>query len=71
MRQDMGHISGDIGSGGERNLFIAIATNGYFPTSDIEVIDPLEVSSAGWNSPEKEVCQETYDFQAKSAHGPV
>src|SRR6266849_3589424 len=50
MRQDIGHISSNIESGGERNLFIAVATNGYFPTCDVEVKGPLEVSSARWNS---------------------
>jgi hypothetical protein len=43
MCQDIGHISGNINSGGERDLFIAVATNGYFPTSNVEVNDPLEV----------------------------
>jgi hypothetical protein len=43
MCQDIGHISGNINSGGERDLFIAVATSGYFPTSDVEIIDPLEV----------------------------
>ena len=49
MCQDIAHISGNIDSGGERNLFIAVATNGYFPTWDVEVKVPLRVSSAGWN----------------------
>ena len=43
----MGHISGNIESGGGRNLFIAIATNGYFSTSYVEVIGPWGVSSDG------------------------
>ena len=46
MRQDIGHISRNIEFGGEWNLFIAIATNGYFPISDVEVNETLEVSSA-------------------------
>src|SRR6266852_3884176 len=53
MRQDICHISSNIESGGERNLFFAVATNGYFPTCDVEVKGPLEVSSARWNSQKK------------------
>ena len=49
MCQDKRHISGNIGSGGERDLLVAITTNGYFPTWDVKVIDPLQVSSVGWN----------------------
>ena len=45
MCQDIGHISGNIESGGERNLFIAVPTNRYFPTCDVEGKGPLEVSS--------------------------
>ena len=63
MCQDIGHISSNIESGGERDLFIAVATNGYFPTSDVEVKGPLGVSSA--EIAKKEVFQkETYDTQA-------
>ena len=40
MCQDVGHISGNIESGGERDLFIAVATNGYFPTLGVEVNKP-------------------------------
>ena len=46
MRQDMGHISRNIDSGSERNLFIAVATNRYFPTSYVEVNISLGVSLA-------------------------
>ena len=58
-RQDMCHISRNIEFGGERNLFIAIATNGYFPASDVEVNETVEVSSAGWNDKNRYVKRRT------------
>ncbi len=70
MRQDVGHISGNIDSSGECNLLVAIATNWYFPALDVEVIDPLDLPSDGQNT-QKKVFQETYGFQVKSDHGPV
>ena len=63
MCQDIGHISGNIESGGERDLFIAVATNGYFPTSDVEVKVPSGVSSAGI-AKKRGISKETYDTQA-------
>jgi hypothetical protein len=50
MCQDIGHISGNVDSGGERNLFIAVATNGYFPARNVEVKEPLELWLSGRNS---------------------
>jgi hypothetical protein len=35
--QDIGNISGNIGSGGERKSLVAIATDGHFPACEIEV----------------------------------
>ena len=37
MCQDIRHLSGNIGSGGERKKLVAIATNGHFPAREIEV----------------------------------
>jgi hypothetical protein len=37
MCQDIGDISGNIGSGGERKRLVAIATNGHFPAPEIKV----------------------------------
>jgi hypothetical protein len=67
MCQDIGHISGNVDSGGERNLFIAIATNGYFPTLDVEIKGPLEVSSAGWNGQKRAISR---DVRLPSEIGP-
>ena len=41
MRQHIGNISGNIGSGSELDLLVAIATNGHFPAWDINV--PLDL----------------------------
>jgi len=35
--QDIGHVSGNIGSRGERNRLVAIVTSGHFPAREIEV----------------------------------
>src|SRR6266566_1617978 len=43
MCQDIGNISGNIGSGGERKKLVAIATNGHFPAREIEVYGPLDL----------------------------
>ena len=53
MRQDVGHISGNIDSSGECNLLVAIATNWYFPALDVEVKSPLDLSSDGQNNQKK------------------
>jgi hypothetical protein len=37
MCQDIGNVSGNIGSGSERKRIVAIATNGHFPAREIEV----------------------------------
>jgi hypothetical protein len=37
VRQDIGNISRNIGSGGERNLLVAVVTNGHLPARDVEV----------------------------------
>jgi hypothetical protein len=37
MCQDIGNISGNIGSGGERKRLVAIATNGHFSAREVEV----------------------------------
>jgi hypothetical protein len=37
MCQDIGNISGNISSGGERKRFVAISTNGHFPAREIKV----------------------------------
>ena len=39
MCQDIGNVSGNIVSGGERNLVVTIATDGYFPARKIEIIE--------------------------------
>ena len=43
MCQDIGNISGNIGSGGECKRLVAIATNGHFPAREIEVYEPLDL----------------------------
>ena len=40
-RQNMGKVSRDIGTGGKRNLRVAVGSNGYFPARDIEVQETL------------------------------
>ena len=62
MCQDIGHISGNIGSGSERNLFIAVATDGYFAARNVEVKEPLELRLSG-RKPNVRVYEETYDSQ--------
>ena len=58
VRQDVGNISGDVGSGGECDLLVAVATNGHFPARDIKV--PLGlVNRTDWQW----VYQETYVAQ--------
>jgi hypothetical protein len=37
VRQHIGYISGNIWSGGECDLLVAVTTNGYFPAQDIDV----------------------------------
>ena len=41
VRQDIGNISRNIRPGREGNLLVAVATNRYFPTRDVEVQNPL------------------------------
>ena len=43
MCQDVGNISRNIASGGERKRLVAIATNGHFPAREIEVYEPLDL----------------------------
>ena len=43
MCQDIGNISGNIGSGGERKGLGTIATNGHIPAREIEVYEPLDL----------------------------
>jgi hypothetical protein len=43
MCQDIGNISGNIGSRGERKRLVAIATNGHFPAREVEVYEPLNL----------------------------
>ena len=38
--QNIRNVSGDVGSGSERNLLVAITANGYFSAFDIEVHPP-------------------------------
>ena len=61
MRQDVGNISRNIESGGERVLFVAVATHSHFPACDVERKVPL----AAVNSQKQEAYQdqETYDTQ--------
>ena len=47
MRQDVGNISRNIGSGGERKRLVPIATNGHFPAREIEVYEPLGMRLTG------------------------
>jgi hypothetical protein len=49
MCQDIGNISRNIGSGGERKRLVAIATNGHFPAREIEVYEPLGLWLTGQN----------------------
>jgi hypothetical protein len=51
--QDIGNISGNIGSGGERKRLVAIATNGHFPAREIEVYQPLDPWLTGQNRQRK------------------
>ena len=37
VRQDVGNISGNVGSRGERNRLVAVASNNHFPARDVEV----------------------------------
>jgi hypothetical protein len=53
MCQDIGNISSNIGSGRERKGLVAIATNGYFPTREIEVNEPLDPWLTGQNRQRK------------------
>jgi hypothetical protein len=59
MCQDIGNVSGNIGSGGERHRLVAIATNGHFPARKIEVYEPLGLRLKGQNGQRKK----TYDTQ--------
>ena len=43
MCQDIGNVSGNIGSGGERHRLVAITTNGHFPAREIEIYEPLDL----------------------------
>ena len=43
MGQDIGNISGNVSSGGERKRLVAIATNGHFPAREIQVYGPLDL----------------------------
>jgi hypothetical protein len=40
MCQDIGNVSGNIGSGGERHRLVAVATNGHSPAREIEIYEP-------------------------------
>ena len=40
MCQDIGNVSGYVGPGGEGKRLVAIATNGHFPTLEIELYGP-------------------------------
>ena len=74
VRQDIGYISCGIGSGGERNLLVAIATDGHFPTQDIELYEPVDrvFSKPDWDSATKaRGNQETHGIQAISENGPL
>ena len=43
MCQDIGNVSGNIVSGGERNRLVTIATNRHFPAREVEVYGPLNL----------------------------
>ena len=62
MCQDIGNISGNIGSGGERHLLVPIATNGHFPACEIEVYKPFDPWLNLQDRQRKE-CHETYGTQ--------
>jgi hypothetical protein len=49
MCQDIGNISGNVSSGGERKSLVSISTNGYFPAREIEVYEPLDLYLARQN----------------------
>jgi len=70
MRQYIGNISGNIESGSERNLLVAVAANGslYFPARGVNIECPFDPSSTGRNM---KYIVETYDDQEESANGPV
>jgi hypothetical protein len=48
VRQDIGYISGGIGSGGERKLLVAVTGDGHFPTQDIELCEPVDPVFSNW-----------------------
>ena len=50
VRQNIGNVSGDIGSRGERDLFVPIATNGHFPAGNVKVQESFGLWLDGWNS---------------------
>jgi hypothetical protein len=62
MCQDIGNISGNIGSGGKRHLLVTIATNGHFPARKIEVYEPLDLWLKLQNRQRKKY-HETYGTQ--------
>ena len=43
MRQDIGNVSGNISSAGERHQLVAIATNRHSPAREIEIYEPLDL----------------------------
>ena len=42
VRQGIAYIAGGIGPGGERNLLVAVTSDGHFPTQDIELCEPVD-----------------------------
>jgi hypothetical protein len=75
VRQDIGYISGGIGPGGERNLFVAVTTDGHLPTQDIELYEPvaclLATGLGQRQGQEVTNYEETYGIQAISENGPL
>jgi hypothetical protein len=61
-RQDVGNISGNIGSGGECDLLVAVTANGHFPARDVEIEEPLDLWLTGRKA-RATIYQETYDVQ--------
>ena len=43
MSQNIGIVSGNVGSGGERNRLVAISANRHLPAREIQVYEPSDI----------------------------